>query len=136
MKKMIIIWVAVAAMVSDYVYAHSSHVQTQQENVQAVATVEKVSVNEEIATIKEVIESQNMEISRLEEELANLTYESAELKNQENSETKAENILGLSTADQVIIIMITVLMLGMVVYAFMNPPVRKHFDSGHPWNWL
>ncbi len=136
MKNMIIILATVVAIVSDYAYAHGAHVQTQSGNVQAVAAVEKVSVNEEFAAIKEVIECQNMEISRLEEELASLDYESAELKNQANSESESENILGLGTAELVTIIMITVLMLGAIIGLFMNPPVRKRFDCDHPWDWL
>ena len=110
--------------------------QAPQEDVQAVATVEKVSVNEEFATIKEVIERQNMEIDRLEEEFANLGYERAELKEQLNSEAESENILGLDTADQVLIIVISVLLIGIAVGELMSPPMHKRFDSGHPWNWL
>ena len=136
MKNMIIILATVVAIVSDYAYAHGVYVQTQSGNVQAVAAVEKVSVHEEFSAIKEVIERQNMEISRLEEEFANLGYERAELKDQLNSEAESENILGLDTADQVLIIVISVLLIGITVGELMNPPMHKRFDSGHPWNWL
>lgn len=136
MKKMIIILVVVGAMVSDYAYAQDSHVQTQSGNVQVAAVAEKVSTDKDVAALKDIIDKQERYIVKLNEMISSRKQEIAELRDQVNSEAESENILGLDTADQVLIIVISVLLIGIAVGELMNPPMHKRFDSGHPWNWL
>ena len=117
MKKMIIIWVAVAAMVSDYVYAHSSHVQTQQENVQAVAAAREVSTDKEVAALKEVIDKQKRYIVKLNEMISSRKQEIAELKNQANSELESDNKSGLSAVEAITLVVVMVLFVLLIFTA-------------------